>query len=141
VTSEPQCLILAPESSAGNRLRRALEEHGDGECLYFVQSIEAMALLLSHPDHGFKLAVLLADEPGRLKDFAQLADQLADLWVLLVVPDSGDDTIALAHALGPRYLTRADSDFSELPEILYRLRRRWTAHSAEEPWVEEEGSA
>ena len=134
----PSCLVFLPRNSIGVRLRRALEAGGYGEQLRFARDLETLAHLLSHPDHGFRLAVLVADQSSRLKEFVGLADQLADLGVLLVVPDTSDETTALAHALGPRYITRIDDDFSEFPEILGRLLRRWTSEAVDEPKSQEE---
>jgi len=67
------------------------------------------------------VAVLSApslDELRKMKSFRRL---LTEIYVILVIPDRGTGTIALAHQLLPRFLSQKDSDFADLKLVLARM--------------------
>jgi len=67
------------------------------------------------------VAVLSAPNRGELQKMQLFRKLLTEIYVILVLPDRGKGTIALAHQLLPRFLSRKDSDFAELKLVLARM--------------------
>jgi len=67
------------------------------------------------------VAVLSAPNRGELQKMQLFRKLLTEIYVILVLPDRGKGTIALAHHLLPRFLSRKDSDFAELKLVLARM--------------------
>ena len=84
-------------------------------------SVENLSRKLRQPGNGFSLAVLLTKSQEDLSDILSLSDLLHDLRIILILPDRHKDTIARALTLRPRFLTFADSDFTELSAVLGKM--------------------
>jgi len=67
------------------------------------------------------VAVLSAPNRGELQEMQLFRTLLTELYVILVLPDRGKGTIALAHHLLPRFLSQKDSDFADLKAVLNRM--------------------
>ena len=70
------------------------------------------------PDSVAVLSAPSRDELRKMKSFQRL---LTEIYVILVIPDRGKVTIALAHQLLPRFLSQKCSDFAELKLVLARM--------------------
>jgi 2-polyprenyl-3-methyl-5-hydroxy-6-metoxy-1,4-benzoquinol methylase len=67
------------------------------------------------------VAVLSAPNRDELQKMQQFRKLLTEIYVILVLPDRGKGTIALAHRLLPRFLSQKDSDFADLKVVLNRM--------------------
>jgi 2-polyprenyl-3-methyl-5-hydroxy-6-metoxy-1,4-benzoquinol methylase len=67
------------------------------------------------------VAVLSAPNRGELQKMQLFRKLLTEIYVILVLPDRGKGTIALAHLLLPRFLSQKDSDFADLKVVLNRM--------------------
>lgn len=67
------------------------------------------------------VAVLSAPNRGELQKMQLFRKLLTEIYVILVLPDRGQGTIALAHNLLPRFLSQKDSDFADLKVVLNRM--------------------
>lgn len=67
------------------------------------------------------VAVLSAPDRGELQEMQLFRKLLTEIYVILVLPDRGKGTIALAHRLLPRFLSQKDSDFADLKLVLNRM--------------------
>lgn len=67
------------------------------------------------------VAVLSAPNRGELQKMQLFRKLLTEIYVILVLPDRGKGTIALAHRLLPRFLSQKDSDFADLKVVLNRM--------------------
>jgi hypothetical protein len=65
-----------------------------------------------------KLAVLKADTRKELEGLLFLRDLLADLRIVLIVPDQDEATLSLAHRFYPRFLIHAATDPERFRAIL-----------------------
>lgn len=70
------------------------------------------------PDSVAVLSAPSRDELRKMRSFRRL---LTEIYVILVIPDRGKGTIALAHQLLPRFLSQKDSDFADLRLVLARM--------------------
>ncbi len=67
------------------------------------------------------VAVLSAPNRSELQKMQQFRKLLTEIYVILVLPDRGKGTVALAHHLLPRFLSQKDSDFADLKVVLNRM--------------------
>ena len=61
---------------------------------------------------------------------------LTETYVILVIPDRGKGTIALAHRLLPRFLSQKDSEFTDLKVVLNRMYNNARKAHDRELWKE-----
>lgn len=76
---------------------------------------------LTHVPRERCLAVLLAARSEELDQMVALSGWLQDLPIILMIPDSGPETIAKAHRLRPRYLTGPQVDWGELCAVIRQI--------------------
>lgn len=69
------------------------------------------------------VAVIMAANRKELSQLAQMENIRDRLWIVLVLPDSAPESISLGHILRPRFVTFADSDFTDIVAILNHIRR------------------
>jgi hypothetical protein len=62
-----------------------------------------------------------------LHKIASLKEFFSDHRIILILPDSKKETIALGHTLRPRFITYSDSDFLEMAAVLRNLLRQDTS--------------
>ena len=121
-----------PDDEAAQRARNVVHGLVPKSDTEVCRSVENLSKRLRQPGNGFCLAVLLATSQEDLRDVLALGNLLHDLRIILVLPDRHKDTIAKALTLRPRFLTFADSDFTELSAVLGKMlktycndRTRW----------------
>ena len=56
-------------------------------------------------------------------EFLLIRDLLADIPVILILPDRKKETIHLGHKLCPRFLSYTDSNFSDVALVLSKMMR------------------
>jgi hypothetical protein len=76
---------------------------------------------LRQPQNNVGIALLTAKTKQDLEDLVALRELLADIRVILILPDRDHDTISKAHALYPRFLTYIDRDFDEVKAVLSKM--------------------
>lgn len=64
------------------------------------------------------IAILLASSREDLQDILSLRGLLLDMKIILIVPDSDQNTFAQGHMLRPRFLTDCNSDFIDVAAVL-----------------------
>ncbi|MBF0510583.1 MAG: hypothetical protein HQK57_16890 [Deltaproteobacteria bacterium] len=47
-----------------------------------------------------------------------IRDLLLDVKMILILPDKEENTVAVGHALYPRYMTYADGDLQDVVEVI-----------------------
>ena len=76
---------------------------------------------LRMPIEPDSIAVLSASNREELQRMQLLRERLAEICVVLVIPDRKKSTIELAHLLLPRFLSQKDSDFTNLKIVLNKM--------------------
>ena len=71
--------------------------------------------------NNIEIALLTASTKEELKQFIGLREFLADIRVILILPDRDHDTLSSAHALYPRFITYIDGDYSDLKAVLTKM--------------------
>jgi hypothetical protein len=81
---------------------------------------------LRRPMEPHSIAVLSASNRDKLQQMKLLRGLLAEICVVLVIPDRKKSTIELAHLLLPRFLSQKNDNFINLSKVLNKLYR--TSH-------------
>jgi hypothetical protein len=67
------------------------------------------------------VTVLLIANRQELENLVQYADLFSDQKIILVLPDHTKETIAMGHALYPRFISYADGDLEDVTSVLRKL--------------------
>lgn len=73
---------------------------------------------------GSRLAVLFPSNPNELAKLVALKHLLFDLQIILILPNGKSTTLSHGHALRPRFISYADSDFSDVAAVSDKLLAR-----------------
>ena len=76
---------------------------------------------LRTPIEPDSIAVLSASNRAELQQMQLLRRLLIEIYIVLVLPDRKKSTIRLAHLLLPRFLSPANSDFTDLKIVLDKM--------------------
>jgi hypothetical protein len=76
------------------------------------------------------VTVLLLASRQELENLVQYADLISDQKIILVLPDRAKETIAMGHALYPRFIGYTDSDLKDVTRVLRRLMGHNHTHPA-----------
>lgn len=76
---------------------------------------------LRRPVEPDSIAVLSISNRKELQKMQLLRKLLPEIYVVLVIPDRKRSTLALAHLLLPRFLSRNDSAFADLEIVLHKM--------------------
>jgi hypothetical protein len=117
-------LILIYGDQAGmvtHGLKEAIQREVSVERVEEYHSLDGLSKGLRRPLMGRAIAVLaardLADQIGLLS----IGDLLGEIPLILVFPDRDRNTVSAGHALRPRFVTFADSDFSDVGAVLGKM--------------------
>lgn len=115
------------------RLNRILEDLFPCEEKEHCASVEALARRLKRPMGRLVLGVFLVADSRDLSDLLLLREDLRDVRFILILPDTRERTLSRAHALGPRYISYADSDFEDVAAVMKRMMETLRARQAPPP--------
>ncbi|MGB7294686.1 MAG: hypothetical protein WBC70_03785 [Candidatus Aminicenantales bacterium] len=76
---------------------------------------------LRRPVEPDSIAVLSASNREELQQMQGLRRLFIEIYVVLVIPDRKKSTIELAHLLLPRFLSRVNSNFTDLKIVLDKM--------------------
>jgi hypothetical protein len=115
-------------ASTGTKITQQLKEVikgvvPEGELEVF-HALEIFKHRIRQPRRTQNIVIFCPSSKKELNEILMIQDLLADLPILLVLPDRDMATISKAHMLGPRFLTYADSNFSDLKAVLTKIAHR-----------------
>jgi hypothetical protein len=108
-------------NAAGKKLRRMLDDSFQMEQGVYCTSIEKLVHRLRFPMTNDMVAVLLPMNSKELEHLISIRHLLRDIRIILVLPDSKDETISQGHALRPRFLSYQDGDFSDVAAVAAKM--------------------
>ena len=82
------------------------------------------------------VTVLLLTCRRELEDLVQYTDLFNDQKIILVLPDHTRETIAMGHALYPRFISYTDGDLRDVASVLRKLITHTQDHPA---FIQEQG--
>ena len=86
------------------------------------QSLDEFSCRLVLSSDNRRIAVLLLPSRQDLLSLFTIYDLLLDIRLILILPDRQADTIGMAHALHPRFLSYTDNNFKDVSAVLKRMR-------------------
>jgi hypothetical protein len=111
----------APGASQGEKLQRVIDiliPRGKAETF---RSMPALLQRLHQPLPEAVVFVLLVSGREELLDLVEHREWLRDRRLILVLPDDDMETISRGHALRPRFVTYAESDFIDISAVLGKM--------------------
>ena len=67
------------------------------------------------------IIIIHAGSKKHLDDILAARELLMDHKIILILPDTNPETVAMGHVLRPRFITYDDSDFLEMASVLRHL--------------------
>ena len=104
---------------AEHQLRQILQGLGQGVEVY--RSIRRFAKRFERPRGDLSLIILLIPNHEILSELIAMRDQMYDLPIALMLPDSNRKTILIGHQFYPRFITFTDTDYQDLTLTLQNI--------------------
>ena len=109
------------KNGTGERLYRIVKTFVPKKTLEVFRTIDSLAHKLREPRNDHDIAILVPKSKQELQELIGMNDFLGELRIILVLPNKGEDTVAKAHSLRPRFLTYKDSDFLDVAAVLTKM--------------------
>jgi hypothetical protein len=103
------------------RLEAAVYEVIPESKIELFKRLDDLRARLRKPVEPDSIAVLSAVNRAELQQMQLLRRLLIEIYIVLVLPDRKKSTIRLAHLLLPRFLSPANSDFTDLKIVLDKM--------------------
>jgi len=117
-----QVLFYSSENGQGEkRLEAAVHQVIPESKIELFKRLDDLRERLRKPVEPDSIAVLSALNREELQQMQLLRRLLIEIYIVLVVPDRKKSTIKLAHLLLPRFLSLANSDFTDLKIVLGKM--------------------
>jgi len=114
-------LSIPPRHDDSARLREIVEGVALPENIIVVRSIENLLRILRQPLNGVAAAIIFDASEQELNSLLPFKELLLRMPVILVLGNSNRETVAKGHSLRPRFVTFADSDFSDVRDVLQKM--------------------
>ncbi len=105
----------------GKRFFRVVVSHIPQDRIEICRSMAALDSRLHKPLEGLAIAVLHIIERDELNALISRRDLLADLRIILVLPNCEESTTALAHTLRPRFVIYSAGDLPDASVVLGKM--------------------
>lgn len=114
-------LYLGGDNQDDKRLEAAVHEVIPGSKIELFKRLDDFRERLRVPVEPDSIAVLSVPNREELQKMQLLRRLLTEIYVVLVIADRKKSTIELAHLLLPRFLSRVNSDFTDLKIVLNKM--------------------
>ena len=114
-------LYLPPAQADGIKLRTMVASVVVRENIVIGYNTDNLFRILSQPMHGIAAAIILVSTYQELLELQKFKDMILRIPTILILPDQNRDTITKGFVLRPRFLTYADSDFSEVRDVFRKI--------------------
>lgn len=109
------------QNNAAEKLQGVIETEFPGEEIEIYHSTEGLSERLRQASRGKCAVVLLAENMADLRSLFSLKALLADIRIILVLPNRSEEVIAMGYKFHPRFLSYMDSDFSDVAVVLKKM--------------------
>lgn len=114
-------LYTKSKDSSEDSLRRILESVVPKKNIGVCQTVKDLfERLVPAPKNGTILLLSLSSKED-LIDLLPINNLLFEVRTILVLPDRNDETVALGHALRPRFLSYRDGNFMDVRAVLSKM--------------------
>lgn len=108
-------------SEPGERLEKVIRAFVPQMQVEIYRTHDSLCRRLLQSTYDIHIAVFLATTKEELSEILSVRHLFSDIRIILVLPDREHDTISKAHALRPRFVTYADSDFLDVAAVLSKM--------------------
>ena len=105
----------------GDQLKQLLETHVPGIEVESCETLLTLTGRLSQAGQDPSLVILLCTNHKDLTGVFPIRRWLQNIGIILILPDSDPETIALGHQLRPRFLTDIQQDFMIVAAVVEKL--------------------
>ena len=126
--SQMNLFIYSSKSKgAANRLQWRIRSCMQGNPTETFNSIAQLSHRLHWPyaKREETIVVLFAADRQDLANFLSIRDFLNGISIILVLPDSENETITAGHRLRPRYISYADGNFEDVVAVLIKMEEKF----------------
>jgi len=114
-------LYLSRGGKFEERLRKIVQETVPKEKVEVYRTLEGLSSRLHKSIFDIRAMVISVSNREELLGFLYLRDFLNDLRIVLILSEDDPETIAMAHALRPRFLAWRESNLSNIGLVLQRI--------------------
>jgi len=82
------------------------------------------SVFLDYDMHSGDVLILIPNQREQLDHLLKMKELLQDFRLILILPDSAEETVTRGHLLMPRFLTFTDNDMDEVLHVLGRMSAR-----------------
>jgi hypothetical protein len=119
---ETEVLLYARETdAAGERLQHLIETRIPGKKIGLCRSMKALSHRLNGSGVNNTIVILIASGEEDFEKILDSCDLLADIRIIIILPDAREETIAKGHRLYPRFLSYRDGDFEDVVTVLENM--------------------
>jgi hypothetical protein len=123
-THAMELLLYVPVSQdVRERVVDILERVVPGDRMRVCSTIGNLYKNLKMSQQHLTIAVLVLSNRRELMKLRSIRPMFRDMRILLVLPDTEEETIAMAHRFQPRYLTFVDKNIPALATVVDRMRK------------------
>ena len=98
------------------------------------ENIDDLSRRLCQPADGPSIAVLLAGDKDELADIVSARHLFSEIPVILILSEREESATAMGYRLGPRFLTYADSNLTEVVAVLAKMLENYNKKGVLEEW-------
>jgi len=120
----------AMQGETDARLLQAVETVVSAGEIKICRSVDALSGMLRQPGSRVAIAILLAANKRELLEILFLRDLLAEMKIILILPDSQPEILAKGHLLRPRFLCDQTGNFQEVAAVFNRMIHHPDIHQA-----------
>ncbi len=113
-------LYISSENHSAIRLRARLSDVSGMNPEIFTD-IDMLIARLKKMDTDRTVLVFQAHDLKDLLHLRSVQEMMADVRLILILPDWEKNTLSRAHSLFPRFLTDSESDFSDVSAVLNKI--------------------
>ncbi|MBF0509775.1 MAG: hypothetical protein HQK57_12735 [Deltaproteobacteria bacterium] len=106
------------DDGLAGRLRSEIETLVPKSDLDICRTMDDMSRRLRQPLKDMTLGIVFTDSKEDLLGLLLIRDLLLDVKMILILPDKEENTVAVGHALYPRYMSYADGDLQDVVEVI-----------------------
>ncbi len=81
-------------------------------------------IFLDYNMHSGDVLILIPAQREQIDQLLNMKELLQDFRLILILPDSAEETVTRGHLLMPRFLTFTDNDMAEVLHVLGRMSAR-----------------
>ena len=114
-------LCTGADRDQSMRLEASVKAASQQAKLEICKNIEVLLKYLRHPNLRNSIVILMVENKMMLERIHKIGKWFYGCKLILILPDSDNQTIAMGHSLGPRYLSYMGGDFSDVAQVLKRM--------------------